>query len=172
MLGFSTVSEAPPSYTVPLTTDVTALSVVTNTRASTSVSLSTAQVSLSTSPTSRSSSVAALETRTEFRVSPVTRSRSSAELNVDSSGSIRTVSVSLGTAMGAAANLTGFRVSFHDEPTPDLTTVARYQSASETIDATGKMTFSFSSTLPVGGQGLLVVQGPEEIHFNGRVPVS
>lgn len=84
----------------------------------------------------------------------------------------RTVSISLGSPAGAASNLTGLSVSFHDEPAPHMTTVPRYQSSSETTDATGKLTFSFSSTLAVGGMGLLTVEGAAGIHFNAPIAVA
>lgn len=76
----------------------------------------------------------------------------------------RTVTVELATALGAngqpvpAANLTGLRVAFYDEPTPDLHTVPRFQSANETTDASGVMTFTVQSTLASGGSGSVVVQ--------------
>lgn len=89
----------------------------------------------------------------------------------------RTVSVTLGSRAAAgsgvaAANLTGLSVSFHDEPSPHLTTVPRYQSATETTNAAGLLTFSFSSTLPVGGQGLLVVSGAGGVHYNAPIAVT
>lgn len=84
----------------------------------------------------------------------------------------RTVSLSLGTVAGVAANLTGLRVSFHDEPTPDATTVPRYQSAVETTDAAGILAFVANSTLPAGGTGHLTVLGAADVHYNGPVQVS
>jgi len=90
----------------------------------------------------------------------------------------RTVTVALASGRNGsgdpilAANLAGLKVSFHDEPTPDQTSTARYQSASETTDADGVLTFVFGSTLPAGGSGHLVVVGAGGLHYNGTVAVT
>lgn len=84
----------------------------------------------------------------------------------------RTVTVTLGDTNGAAANLTGLQVSFYDEPTPDLATTPRYQSAAETTNASGVLTFTAGSTLSIGGTGHLTVLGAAGVHFNGSVVVS
>lgn len=84
----------------------------------------------------------------------------------------RTVTVTLGDTNGAAANLTGLQVSFYDEPTPDLATTPRYQSAAETTNASGVLTFTAGSTLSVGGTGHLTVLGAAGVHFNGSVVVA
>jgi uncharacterized protein YjdB len=84
---------------------------------------------------------------------------------VTSSLTARTVTLTLGDTAGACANLTGIKVSFHDEPSPELTTVARYQSAAETADASGVLTFSFNSTLASGGIGLISVLMPDGRHY-------
>lgn len=85
----------------------------------------------------------------------------------------RTVSITLGVSdTTAASNLTGAMVAFYDEPTPDLFTSARFQTAAETCDANGVLTFTCGSTLPAGGKGGFVVQFPDGKHFNGQVTVS
>jgi hypothetical protein len=84
----------------------------------------------------------------------------------------RNVSITLGNEDGPAANLTNLSVSFFDEAKPHLTTVARYQSATESTDVNGTLTFSFDSTLDVGGHGLLTIQGNDGVHYNGTWPVT
>lgn len=69
----------------------------------------------------------------------------------------RTVTLTLGNESGALANLTGLKVSFYDEPTPDLHTAPRFKTANETTDANGVMTFTVQSTLAPGGSGNVVV---------------
>lgn len=71
-----------------------------------------------------------------------------------------------------AANLSNLKVSFHDEQTPDITTVPRYQSAVETTNASGVLTFSFGSTLPSGGTGHLTVYGSGGVQYNGPAAVA
>jgi len=70
----------------------------------------------------------------------------------------RTVTLTLGDETGALANLTGMKVSFYDEPTPDLHTVPRFKAANVTTSASGVMTLAVQSTLAVGGSGSVVVQ--------------
>jgi hypothetical protein len=90
----------------------------------------------------------------------------------------RTVSVALTSGRDAsgnavpAANLANLRVSFHDEPSPDVTTVPRFQTAGETTDAAGVLTFVVNSTLSAGGTGHLTVLGASNLHFNGPVQVT
>lgn len=84
----------------------------------------------------------------------------------------RTVSLVLGTSTGPAANLAGLRVAFHDEASPALLTVPRFQSAVETTDSAGVLTFVVNSTLAAGGTGHLTVLGAADVHFNGPVQVS
>lgn len=90
----------------------------------------------------------------------------------------RTVSIALASGRDAsgnaipAANLANLRVSFHDEPSPDTTTVPRFQTASETTDAAGVLTFVVNSTLSAGGTGHLTVLGASNLHFNGPVQVT
>jgi hypothetical protein len=90
----------------------------------------------------------------------------------------RTVSIPLASGRDAsgnaipAANLVNLRVSFHDEPSPDVTTVPRFQTASETTDAAGVLTFVVNSTLAAGGTGHLTVLGASNLHFNGPVQVA
>ncbi|MDQ2822970.1 MAG: hypothetical protein M3Y65_21755 [Pseudomonadota bacterium] len=85
----------------------------------------------------------------------------------------RTVSVTLGTdANTPAANLTGLKVSYFDEATPDLHTIARYKTASGTTNASGVLTFTAQSTLAAGATGYLVVQGAGGVHYNAPVVVA
>jgi len=84
----------------------------------------------------------------------------------------RTVSLVLGTTAGAAANLAGLRVAFHDEASPAALTAPRYQSSTETTDSAGVLTFVVNSTLAVGGTGHITVLGPSNVHFNGPVQVT
>jgi hypothetical protein len=70
-----------------------------------------------------------------------------------------------------AANLTGLKVSFFDESSPELLTVPRYQAAGKTTDASGNLSFSFGSTLASGGTGWLDVRGAG-VHFCGPVAVA
>lgn len=70
----------------------------------------------------------------------------------------RTVTLTLGNESGPLANLTGLKVSFYDEPTPDLHTVPRFKAANVTTDASGVMTITVQSTLAAGGSGSVVVQ--------------
>lgn len=71
-----------------------------------------------------------------------------------------------------AANLTGIRVSFFDEPTPDLHTVARFKASNETTDENGQITFVVQSTLPVGGIGSAVAQMADGSNFVVTVAVE
>lgn len=71
-----------------------------------------------------------------------------------------------------AANMAGAMVSFFDEPTPNLYTVARYQTAAETTDVNGVMSATYGSTLPAGGTAGYVVQFADGQHYNGQVVLS
>lgn len=85
----------------------------------------------------------------------------------------RTVSVTLKTAANTlAANLTGVKVSFYDEASPDLATTPRYQSATETTDATGVLSLTFGTTLASGASGHLTVLGAAGLHYNGPAAVA
>lgn len=91
----------------------------------------------------------------------------------------RTVSITLkmdsgtpGQASVLAANLTGLKVSFHDESSPDQTGVARYQSGSESTDANGTVVFTCGSTLaPTASGGTLTVEGPN-LQYSGPAAVA
>jgi hypothetical protein len=91
---------------------------------------------------------------------------------------VRTVTISLSLGKDSAgndipaANLTGAKVSFYDEPTPDLFGTARFQSASETTDASGVMTFTCQTMLTPGQSGGYVVRFADGKHFNGLAVVS
>ena len=75
----------------------------------------------------------------------------------------RTVTFQLATGTNSdgtliyAANLTGAKISFYDEASPDLHTVARYKTASGTFNSTGICTFVAQSTLAAGATGSVVV---------------
>ena len=84
----------------------------------------------------------------------------------------RTVTVTLGDSTGALANLTGLKVAFYDEATPDLLTTARYKTAIGATNATGVLTFSVNSTLASGGTGHVTVLTATGQHFNGSVVVA
>jgi lysophospholipase L1-like esterase len=85
----------------------------------------------------------------------------------------RTVSIVLASGSAQlAANLTGLRVAFHDEPSPASFTVPRFQSSAGTTDSAGVLTFVVNSTLAAGGTGHLTVLGASNIHFNGPVQVT
>lgn len=85
----------------------------------------------------------------------------------------RTVTVTLGIDSNTpAANLAGLRVSYFDEATPDLHTVARYKTAAGTTNSSGVLSFSAQSTLSAGGTGYLVVQGAGGVHYNAPVVVA
>lgn len=106
-------------------------------------------------------------------IAPLAAAAIKSALATGASLSQRTVSITLGLdATTAAANLSGARVAFYDEPTPDLYTVARFQTAAETCDANGVLTFQCGSTLPSGGTGGFVVQFADGKHYNGQVQVS
>jgi hypothetical protein len=85
---------------------------------------------------------------------------------------MRTVSLTLGDASGPLANLTGLRVVFYDEPTPELFTTPRYQSANETTDGLGVLTFATDSALAIGGSGGIVIVAADGRHYAGSVVVS
>lgn len=70
----------------------------------------------------------------------------------------RTVTVALADTTGTLANLTGLKVAFYDETTPDLHSVPRFKTASGATDSSGNLSFTVQSTLSVGGTGSLVVQ--------------
>lgn len=86
----------------------------------------------------------------------------------------RTVTFELRLDAGTlAANLTGAMVSFHAASGPHVTGAALYQSSSETTDASGIISFTFtSSAIAVGASGLLAVLLPDGRHFLGLVQVS
>jgi hypothetical protein len=83
----------------------------------------------------------------------------------------RTVTINLGTAAGPAASLTGLHVAFYDEASPELQTTARYQSATQTTDSSGNLTFTVMSTLASGGSGSITIKGAG-VHYNGPVSVA
>ncbi|WP_292041459.1 LamG-like jellyroll fold domain-containing protein [Massilia sp. UBA6681] len=72
--------------------------------------------------------------------------------------SARTVTLALGNESGPLANLTGLKVAFYDEPTPDLHTAPRFKAANVTTNASGVMSLAVQSTLTAGGSGSVVVQ--------------
>lgn len=85
----------------------------------------------------------------------------------------RTVTLTLYTdATTPAANWTGLKVAFYDEPTPDKFSVPRYKSAVQTTNASGVLTFSVQSSLAVGGTGCVIVQTTDNHHYNATVAVS
>lgn len=84
----------------------------------------------------------------------------------------RTVRIVFGNESGLAVNLVGVSVSFYDEPMPHLATIARYQSGTETTDADGALQFTFPSSLDAGDEGLLTVNGPNGVHYNGPWSVA
>lgn len=84
----------------------------------------------------------------------------------------RTVTVTLKDANGPCANLSGLKVAFHDEASPDLMSAPRFKTASETTDASGVLTFAVQSTLDPGGTGHLTVLGASGVHYNGSVAVA
>lgn len=85
----------------------------------------------------------------------------------------RNVSVTLGIDSSTpAANLSGLKVSFFDEASPDLHTVARFKTAAGTTNSSGVLSFTAQSTLAAGATGYLVVQGAAGVHYNAAVVVS
>lgn len=91
----------------------------------------------------------------------------------------RTVSVTLTTnGTTPAANLSGLRWAWWDQATPDMTRPPRAQGTGETTDASGVLSISVPSSLPVSGVGWLVVTNsagnPAADHnaFSGPVAVS
>jgi hypothetical protein len=85
----------------------------------------------------------------------------------------RTVSLVLGEIPGPAVNLTGIMVSFHAAPGPHATGTALYQSASETTDASGLLSFTVDgSAIAAGATGLLAVLMPDGRHYLGLVAVA
>lgn len=84
----------------------------------------------------------------------------------------RTVSVTLGDASGPLANLTGVKVAFYDEATPDLHSVPRYKSSTQTTNASGVLSFVAQSTLASGGTGCLVVQMADGRNLAASVAVA
>lgn len=83
--------------------------------------------------------------------------------NVGPALAARTVAFQLATGTNAdgtpiyAANLTGAKIAFYDEASPDLHTVARYKTAAGTFNSTGTCTFTAQSTLAAGATGSVVV---------------
>lgn len=90
----------------------------------------------------------------------------------------RTVTLTLATGLDTsgnpipAANLTGMKVSFFDEPTPDKHSVARYNTATGTTNASGVMTFQAQSTLSPGSSGSVDVQTANGDNLFATVMVS
>jgi len=78
----------------------------------------------------------------------------------------RTVTLTLGDTIGAVANLTNIKVCVHDEATPNLYTVPRYQSAAMTTNASGVMAITYQSTLSIGGACGVDVQLPDGRNFS------
>jgi len=76
------------------------------------------------------------------------------------------------TSPVVAANMAGAMVSIYDEPTPDLYTVPRYQSGTETTDASGIMVATYGSTKPAGATAGYVIQFADGQHCNGQVVLS
>lgn len=86
---------------------------------------------------------------------------------------IRTVSVVLGEENGPAANLVGVMVSFHLANGPHNTKTALFQSVTQVTDNTGRLTFSFASSLILPGEaGLLSVLMPDGRHYLGLATVA
>jgi hypothetical protein len=84
----------------------------------------------------------------------------------------RTASITLGGASGVYANLTNIRVDFYDENTGQ-TTIARYQSTTETTDSNGVLTFSVGTTLASGSTGSVTIrQASTGLHYNGPMTVT
>lgn len=75
----------------------------------------------------------------------------------------RTVTFQLATGTNSdgtpiyAANLTGAKIAYYDEASPDLHTVARYKTAAGTFNSTGTCSFVVQSTLAAGATGSVVV---------------
>lgn len=85
----------------------------------------------------------------------------------------RTVSFALGTGNSVlAANLSEIMVAFYEEATPDKYATLRYQSASETTDASGVISFSCQTRLSAGAVGGIVIQTVDGKHFNGKATVA
>lgn len=64
----------------------------------------------------------------------------------------RTVTMTLrGTDGAVAANLTGIQVSVIDDPTRPSGAIVRYQSSTQTTNASGVLSFTYQSTLAAGG---------------------
>lgn len=85
----------------------------------------------------------------------------------------RTVSLTLKLdATTLAASLTGLKVVFYDEASPELQTTARYQSAVQTTNSSGVLSFTAMSTLASGGTGGIALRGPGGLHYCGPVTVS
>lgn len=86
---------------------------------------------------------------------------------------LRTVTIALDLDKDVpAVSLTGAMVAFYDEKTPDKFGTPRFQSASETTDVNGVLTFTCQSTLAVGDSGGFVVRFANGKHFNGLALVS
>jgi lysophospholipase L1-like esterase len=84
----------------------------------------------------------------------------------------RTVTLTINSAKDApAANLSGIKVAAYDEASPELRTVARFNSASETTDSSAVMSFVMMSTLASGAKCGVSVQMPNGDNFDVQVPV-
>lgn len=76
----------------------------------------------------------------------------------------RTVTLSLASSADTngnpipAANLTGLKIAFYDEATPDQHSSPRYKTAAGSTDGSGVLTFAVQSTLASGGTGCAVIQ--------------
>lgn len=86
---------------------------------------------------------------------------------------IRTITVSLDIAKDVpAANLTEASIAFYDEQKPGQYGTARYQSDTETFDATGTTSFSCQTTLAAGAQGGVSILFADGKHYTGKATVS
>lgn len=84
-----------------------------------------------------------------------------------------TVSVVLGEPRGPAANLSDIMVSLHAATGPHNSGTALYQSATESTDSQGVLTFTFpASVIAPGATALLSVLMPDGRHFLGVVEVD
>lgn len=85
----------------------------------------------------------------------------------------RTVRLTLGEANGPAANLDNLMVSFHAASGPHATGMALYQSATETTDDNGMLSFELNGEMVIKGQiGLLSVLALDGRHYLGLVAVE
>lgn len=96
-----------------------------------------------------------------------------ADMVIEQPPEVRTVSLILGEAYGPAANVQSLMVGVYAASGPHATGVAIYQSATESTDEYGVLSFALNSEqVSLGDIVLLAVLAPDGRHYLGRVAVE